>query len=572
LNEVLDTPDLSADVRYGAVLRRGHLHLKSRSWAAALEDFLEAQSLGDDSRHVRLHLVALWRVLGQDRRADALLEQILSGRSDADQASTLATHAIRLSWDLKWHEHALGVCERALEIEEETARAWTSRGEVLLQLDRLEEAVKSFERALQLEPTILDAKMKLGSALIRLERPHEALRIYDDVLAERPRLAFALNARGYLLSTFLQRNEEALKAHDEAIRLDPMDARYHGCRGSVLWRLNRHEEALAAFDEAIRLEPRLPFEHWTWLRKQRAGLLCDVFGRFEDALVDIDAALRSAPADPWCLPARALTLSNLHRWNEAIEAADRSLALQPNQIPIHRVRWRALNALGRYAEALECCDGAARLFRARPHWHYTARAAILNNLGRYDEALQEVESAIELAPNSASGHHVRAYAFDKLGRHEEAIAGFRRALALDASRRGSATNLAWILVTAPAGDLRAPREALELVRRARSAKPTSFSGLVLGVAHYRLGEMDAAAESIEEALRGFDETEEIIFESTRVKAMLFLAMTHARLGDANAAQSWFTAAIDRMERHNVEEPDLGRFRAEAEEVLGIEPK
>ena len=53
----------------------------------------------------------------------------------------------------------------------------------------------------------------------------------------------------------LGRDEDALAAHDQALRLNPDSANSHHGRGVALERLGRDEEALAAFDEAARLIP-----------------------------------------------------------------------------------------------------------------------------------------------------------------------------------------------------------------------------------------------------------------------------------------------------------------------------
>ncbi|MFL5592891.1 MAG: toll/interleukin-1 receptor domain-containing protein [Ktedonobacteraceae bacterium] len=53
----------------------------------------------------------------------------------------------------------------------------------------------------------------------------------------------------------LKRYEEALSAHDQAIRLDPNYARAYYDKGFDLRDLKRYEEALSAFDQAIRLDP-----------------------------------------------------------------------------------------------------------------------------------------------------------------------------------------------------------------------------------------------------------------------------------------------------------------------------
>jgi hypothetical protein len=50
---------------------------------------------------------------------------------------------------------------------------------------------------------------------------------------------------------------------------------------------------------------------------------------------------------------------------------------------------------------------------------------------------------------------------------------------------------------------------------------------------------------------------------------LFLAMAKQKLGQVDA-RAWFDKAVAWMEEKQPEDPDLRRFRAEAEEVLGIE--
>ena len=52
----------------------------------------------------------------------------------------------------------------------------------------------------------------------------------------------------------LGRHEDALDAHDQALRLNPDSANSHHGRGA-LERLGRYDDALAAFDEAARLIP-----------------------------------------------------------------------------------------------------------------------------------------------------------------------------------------------------------------------------------------------------------------------------------------------------------------------------
>src|SRR5438034_5167240 len=49
--------------------------------------------------------------------------------------------------------------------------------------------------------------------------------------------------------------EQALKAFDQAMLIDPDYARAYRSKGDVLYDLKRYEEALAAYEQAIRLDP-----------------------------------------------------------------------------------------------------------------------------------------------------------------------------------------------------------------------------------------------------------------------------------------------------------------------------
>ena len=53
----------------------------------------------------------------------------------------------------------------------------------------------------------------------------------------------------------MSKYDEAIKAYDEAIRLDPKDAGTWGTKGAALAGQGKYEEAIKAFDEAIRLDP-----------------------------------------------------------------------------------------------------------------------------------------------------------------------------------------------------------------------------------------------------------------------------------------------------------------------------
>src|SRR5205823_3087568 len=83
----------------------------------------------------------------------------------------------------------------------------------------------------------------------------------------------------------------------------------------------------------------------------------------------------------------------------------------------------------------------------------------------------------------------------------------------------------------------------------------------LGVAQYRAGDWKAAITSLEKSMslrNGGDSAD-----------WFFLAMAHRQLGDQPQARRWYDKAVAGMEKHQPNDDELRRFRAEAAERLGL---
>jgi tetratricopeptide (TPR) repeat protein len=91
-----------------------------------------------------------------------------------------------------------------------------------------------------------------GNSLLRLRRCEEAVRAYDVVLRLNPEAADAYHWKGEALSN-LKHHEEALAAYEQAIRLDPTFSWAYYGKGSSLSNLKRYEEANLAFEKASQL-------------------------------------------------------------------------------------------------------------------------------------------------------------------------------------------------------------------------------------------------------------------------------------------------------------------------------
>jgi tetratricopeptide (TPR) repeat protein len=91
-----------------------------------------------------------------------------------------------------------------------------AKGEVLLETERLQEAVNSFNEALAYEPNNAEAHLKKGIALERLNRMELALASYNEALRLNPKRSFAYVHKARVLAA-LHRYDEALSVYDMAL-------------------------------------------------------------------------------------------------------------------------------------------------------------------------------------------------------------------------------------------------------------------------------------------------------------------------------------------------------------------
>jgi Tfp pilus assembly protein PilF len=104
-----------------------------------------------------------------------------------------------------------------------------------------------------------------------------------------------------------------------------------------------------------------------------------------------------------------------------------------------------LSSLGRLEEALEAYEEAIRL---NPQFvmAHSGRGAVLHRLGREEEALTAFKEAMQLRPNSGPGQVGLGNALQNLGRLEEAAAEFQEALRLNPNYAEAHYNLGLVLL------------------------------------------------------------------------------------------------------------------------------
>ncbi len=154
---------------------------------------------------------------------------------------------------------------------------------------------------------------------------------------------------------------------------------------------------------------------------------------------------------------------------------------------------------------------------------------------------------------------------ESVGQFDEVEKTYRTLIKLDPKNADAHNNLARLLATCPDAKLRDPHQAVTLGKQAVELEPKQGMWWnTLGVAHYRAGDGKAAIAALEKSME--------LRQGGDAFDWFFLAMAHWQLGDKKEARKWYDRAVEWMEKNDPKNEELGRFRAEAEKVLGVKRK
>jgi hypothetical protein len=165
------------------------------------------------------------------------------------------------------------------------------RGQALFALQRYQEAVVEYQQELAEQPGCVYSNANIASSLINLGKLGDARVAVQETLAQAPEYGFA-----YYLLSFLEPkgggNSPAMRAINEAARLEPTVVRNITRLAWLLGEQGRHGECLEATQRALALDPR----HVDTLVLRAKTL--EALGQPDDAAVTLREALAINPENP----------------------------------------------------------------------------------------------------------------------------------------------------------------------------------------------------------------------------------------------------------------------------------
>lgn len=187
----------------------------------------------------------------------------------------------------------------------------------------------------------------------------------------------------------------------------------------------------------------LPTAAPTQLPAQYAATGADLFraGDLDGAREALTRAVQQRPNDIAYLYELGKVLIELERTDEAVEMADRAIAVNPQDVRGHALRANAL----KWDAPDAALQDALRGIEIDPTFAplHAAMAVAYNNIQRYTQALEAGKKAIELDPMDADTYRAYAWPLILVGRYEEAITMLEKSIALAPNLTGPYFQLAF---------------------------------------------------------------------------------------------------------------------------------
>ncbi|MCA9140924.1 MAG: tetratricopeptide repeat protein, partial [Planctomycetales bacterium] len=515
------TPDeLALQVRLGRIL------VSARRLDEAAETLSQAVQRAPDDAEVRLALIDV--LVNKSDMAAAAEQFAKLAEQDPENPDYLLRWGQVLLDDEKQqladrHKAAADVWNRLAEARTDDAVTLSQIADRMRRIDRKDDAIALYERAIKVDPESPQYREYLGEYYHQLNRIDDAIKTWESIAQGDRRNRDSLVRLAEVYGTFKQ-NKRSLDAWRDAAELDltfPQELRY----AQILRDATQFDDAIKRLDAAEKIA-ETPDEHEQLLKErivtyQKAGTLSEQIAELESA-------------DPTADNLRVLAMmhSAAGQLVDAAKAIDQAVQKKPEDPDVLLVAAEVFERQNRFADSAEIFQKLATV-DGRFQTNYLQRVADLQmRLGQVDKALETCNALIDVNPASPESYQFLARLAFRASRDDEGITALRRAMSIAPRDNGPRRMLA-----ASFADRYRTEEAIELYWQAMryESKADGRIGLVKQLAplYDRKGEIDELIRRIGELTRDDIDTRTV---------QLMVSAAHESVNDFGAARQ----AVDQL--------------------------
>jgi tetratricopeptide (TPR) repeat protein len=379
------------------------------------------------------------------------VDYLLSVTDNPEEGFQMATAILARDSD---RQAGLAAMQQLVTRHPESPYAWMALSRIAVLAEELEQALDAVNKALVLEENLPAAVILKAQILVRLER-----------------------------------NAEATRMLEQAVRVHPGDTKLHFAYGRMLLDAEDLEGARKQFARVVKLEPDNADGLYSLALLELETKRFASGEKHLKQLIELDQRVENAY---YYLGYAALEQGNddaALEWYGKVESGDYWSQAQ----------LRSAEILVRRGD-IEAMQNQMRVLRQKNPQQavefYLLEGQVLSDAGHHAAAVNVYDTALAASPDNEDLLYARALAAEKLGQLEAAEADMRRILAKDPENVRTLNALGYTL----ADRTDRYQEALSYISRAYARKPDDPAIIdSMGWVHFRLGKLDEARQYLQQA-------------------------------------------------------------------------
>lgn len=296
---------------------------------------------------------------------------------------------------LKRYEEALDVVKEGLRLEENNAQLYSNKSVILRNMGELKEAIKALEEGLKIDKYNIDLLSRKVFLLLEIREIDEALQTISDIINIVKDIndldSEDLEKIGHVL-------ERKLKIHFEN---------------------KNYEEVLSTYERLIEI-----FSEDIELYQRKTNFLVKYIENYDEALKTINIAIKKFPDDASLYTWKSLILSDkMLKFSKALKAVERGLAIDPYYIILYINKAAILSNMKKFNEAIETIEEAEKLENYNQYEleFLSAKAQIYLAVNMLNESYNISKTLLSKYPNNTDNILFHLDLLKKLGRERKAF-------------------------------------------------------------------------------------------------------------------------------------------------------
>ena len=214
--------------------------------------------------------------------------------------------------------------------------------------------------------------------------------------------------------------DPAIKAHSQAIELNPRHAEAYRNRGTAYSNKGDFDNAINDFNTAIQHKPNDPATYYS------RGIVYGNKGDFDNAINDFSKAIELKPDFAEAYHNRGIAYLSKAEYDQAIADYNRVIELKPDFAEAYHNRGIAYLSKAEYDQAIADYN---RVIELKPDFAeaYHNRGIAYSKKGAYDLAIKDYNTAIKLKPADAEAYRSRGAAYESRGEQDLAVRDYNTA-------------------------------------------------------------------------------------------------------------------------------------------------